>query len=127
MQDIPFISSGYKFMVTEAPTMKMRESDNGELVPAEDRRTGDIPFVVMLFAKPRPVEGQRSSKGEEIKVTVTAEPGDEITEGSYVELVNPVLNTWQTVGKDGRISGSGLWFKAHALKPAGLGAAQVAA
>lgn len=36
MQDIPFVSSGYRFMVTEAPTMKMREI-KGSCSP---RRTG---------------------------------------------------------------------------------------
>jgi len=83
--------------------------------------------VVMLFAKPRPVEGRRPGKGEEIKVTLAADPGDGFEEGSYVELIDPVLNTWQTTGDDGRISGSGLWFKALGLKPVGMGAAQRAA
>src|SRR5438105_3330925 len=102
MQDIPFISSGYRFMVTEAPTMKMRETKSGELVPATDR-DGVQAFVVMLFAKPRPVEGRRPGKGEEIKVTLAADPGEGFEEGTYVELINPVLNTWQTTGEDGRI------------------------
>ncbi|MEU6645499.1 hypothetical protein ABZ863_23505 [Saccharomonospora sp. NPDC046836] len=127
MKDIPFVSSGYRFMVTEAPTMKMRENKTGELVPAADRQTGQVPFVVMLFAKPRPVVGQRPGKGEEIKVTVAHEPGEEIEEGSYVELVNPVLNTWQTTNDEGRITGSGLWFKAEAVKPAGQGGLSSAA
>lgn len=127
MKDIPFISSDYKFMITEAPTMKMREEKSGELVPAFDKNTKAIPFVVMLFAKPRPIEGQRTGKGEEIKVTLSTEPGEEFEEGMYVELISPVLNTWQTTGDDGRISASGLWFKAAGIKPAGPGAAQSAA
>lgn len=125
MQDIPFVSSGYRFMVTEAPTMKMREV-KGELQPATDR-DGVPAFVVMLFAKPRPVEGRRPGKGEEIKVTLATDPGEGFEEGTYVELIDPVLNTWQTTGDDGRITGSGLWFKAMGLKPAGSGAAQRAA
>ncbi|RBM19225.1 hypothetical protein DI005_16160 [Prauserella sp. PE36] len=125
MKDIPFVSSGYRFMVTEAPTMKMREK-GGEMVPAADRE-GRVPFVVMLFAKPRPVAGQRPGKGEEIKVTVASEPGEEIEEGSYVELINPVLNTWQTTNDEGRITGSGLWFKAEAVKLAGQGGLSSAA
>ncbi|GLY35254.1 hypothetical protein Amsp01_012780 [Amycolatopsis sp. NBRC 101858] len=125
MQDIPFVSSGYRFMVTEAPIMKMREV-KGEMVPATDRE-GNPAFVVMLFAKPRQVEGRRPGKGEEIKVTLAADPGEGFEEGSYVELIDPVLNTWQTTGDDGRISGSGLWFKALGLKPVGAGAAQRAA
>ncbi|MGH3610496.1 MAG: hypothetical protein ACRDRD_20770 [Pseudonocardiaceae bacterium] len=122
MQDIPFIGSGYKFMVTEAPTMKMREV-KGEMEPAVDKRTGAISYVVMLFAKPRAASGERPGKGEEIKVTLATEPGEEFTEGMYVELINPVLNTWQTTNDEGRITGSGLWFKAQGLKPAGSGAA----
>ncbi|UOZ04632.1 hypothetical protein [Amycolatopsis sp. WQ 127309] len=125
MQDIPFVSSGYKFMVTESPIMKMREV-KGEMVPAVDRE-GNQAFVVMLFAKPRQVEGRRPGKGEEIKVTLAVDPGEGFEEGSYVELIDPVLNTWQTTGDDGRISGSGLWFKAFGLKPVGMGAAQRAA
>jgi hypothetical protein len=127
MQDIPFISDGYKFMVTEAPTMKMKEGKDGELAPVADKRTGEIPFVVMLFAKPRPVEGKRPGKGEEIKVTLATDPGDGFDEGTYVELIAPVLNTWQTTNDEGRITGSGLWFKAQGLKPAGLGAVRDAA
>lgn len=126
MQDIPFISTGYRFMVTEAPTMKMRETKSGEMVPATDR-DGVQAFVVMLFAKPRPVEGRRPGKGEEIKVTLVTDPGEGFEDGTYVELINPVLNTWQTTGDDGRITGSGLWFKAEGLKPAGLGAAAASA
>ncbi|MEU0532968.1 hypothetical protein [Amycolatopsis tolypomycina] len=125
MQDIPFVSSGYRFMVTEAPTMKMREV-KGELQPATDR-DGVPAFVVMLFAKPREAVNGRRAKGEEIKVTLPADPGDGFEEGTYVELISPVLNTYQVTNDEGRITGSGLWFKAMGLKPAGSGAAQRAA
>ncbi|MFE3179090.1 hypothetical protein ACFXPA_44430 [Amycolatopsis sp. NPDC059090] len=127
MQDIPFYSGGYKFMVTEAPVMKMREV-KGEMVPAVDKNTDLTEFVVMLFAKARkPGRNGRIGKGEEIKVTLATDPGEGFDEGTYVELVNPVLNTWQTTNDEGRITGSGLWFKAEGLKPAGAGAVRDAA
>ena len=127
MQDIPFYSGGYKFMVTEAPTMKLKEV-NGEMIPAVDRRTGATSFVVMLFAKPRKAgPNGRIGKGEEIKVTLATDPGDGFDEGTYVELLDPVLNTYQTTNDEGRITGSGLWFKAEGLKPAGAGAVRDAA
>ena len=127
MKDIAFIASNYRFMVTEEPTMKTRENrKTGELETATDR-DGVVQFVVMLFAKPRPVLGQRPGKGEEIKVNLASDPGEGFTEGMYVELVNPVLNTYEMTNDEGRITGSGLWFKAEGLKPAGQGAASVAA
>ena len=67
MQDIPFVSSGYRFMVTEAPTMKMREV-KGELQPATDRE-GRPAFVVMLFAKPR----HRSAPWADVR-SIAADP-----------------------------------------------------
>ncbi|WP_026452809.1 hypothetical protein [Saccharomonospora iraqiensis] len=118
MDDIPVNLSGYRLMVTEEPTMKMRENKAGEMEPATDRY-GVAKFVVMLFAKPRPVQGQRTGKGEEIKVTLVADPGEGFEEGSYVELINPILNTYEMRGEDGRITASGVWFKADGLKPAG--------
>ncbi|WIX81724.1 hypothetical protein QRX50_13650 [Amycolatopsis carbonis] len=127
MQDIPFYSGSFKFMVTEAPTMKMREDKSGDLSPVVDRRTGETAFVVMLFAKPRPVVGQRAGKGEEIKVTLATDPGEGFDEGTYVELIDPVLNTYQTTNDEGRITGSGLWFKAQGIKLAGSGAVRDAA
>ncbi|MEW2508405.1 hypothetical protein AB0878_48900 [Amycolatopsis sp. NPDC047767] len=127
MQDISWYSGNYKFMVTEAPVMKMREDKSGEMVPVVDRKTQLNAFVVMLFAKPLPVPGQRPGKGEEIKVTLTTDPGDGFDEGTYVELIDPVLNTYQTTNDEGRITGSGLWFKAQGIKPAGSGAVRDAA
>ncbi|MEU3624104.1 hypothetical protein BS329_32855 [Amycolatopsis coloradensis] len=127
MQDIPFVSTGYKFMVTETPTMKMRENKKTkELEPAVT--DGVAEFVVMLFAKAKaPGRNGRMAKGEEIKVTLATDPGDGFDEGTYVELIAPMLNTWQTTNDEGRITGSGLWFKAEGLKPAGLGAVRDAA
>lgn len=118
MKDIPVNLGGYRLMVTEEPQMKMRENPAGEQEPVVDR-DGITQFVVMLFAKPRPQPGVRPGKGEEIKVNLSCDPGEGFTEGSYVELVNPVLNTFEIADRENprKISQAGVWFKADGLKP----------
>ncbi len=118
LNDIPVILSHYKLMITEAPCVKMRELDGGQLVPVVDRNTNEEQFVVVLFAKARPSEGRRKTKGEEIKVNLPRDPGEGFEEGDYVELINPVINTYEMRGEDGKITASGLWFKADGLTPA---------
>jgi hypothetical protein len=103
-------------MVTEAPAVKMREV-NGQQIPVLDRDTQQEQYVVVLFAKPKPQPGQRAGKGEEIRVNLPAAPAEEVEEGDYVELVNLVINTYEMRGEDGRITASGMWFKADGLKP----------
>jgi hypothetical protein len=118
LNDIPVILSHYKLMITEAPCVKMRELDGGQMVPVVDRNTNEEQFVVVLFAKARPTEGRRKTKGEEIKVNLPRDPGEGFEEGDYVELINPVINTYEMRGDDGKITASGLWFKADGLTPA---------
>ncbi|MGZ3142508.1 hypothetical protein ACVDFE_11035 [Lentzea chajnantorensis] len=118
LNDIPVILSHYKLLITEAPCVKMRELDGGQMVPVVDRNTNEEQFVVVLFAKARPSEGRRKSKGEEIKVNLPRDPGEGFEEGDYVELINPVINTYEMRGEDGKITASGLWFKADGLTPA---------
>jgi hypothetical protein len=120
MQDISINLSNYRLMVTEEPTTKMRENKAGEMEPVTNK-AGETQFVVVLFAKQRPRQGQRPGKGEEIKVNLPVDPGDGFVEGSYVELIDPVLNTYEMRNDEGRITASGLWFKAAGLKPAGRG------
>lgn len=115
MRDIPVNLGGFKLMVTEPPTMKMTEKD-GTTVPVLDRNTKTPVFVVSLFAKRRPQEGGYASKGEEIKVTLTADPGEGFEEGIYVELIDAVVNSYSLETEDGRIL-SGISFKAMGLKP----------
>ena len=126
LQNIPANLGGFRLMVTEAPAVKMRETDRGELVPVVDRETGAEQYVVTLFAKPQPVAGRRPGKGEEIRVNLPSAPADEIEEGDYVELVGLVINTYEMRGEDGRITASGMWFKADALKPVARGLSSVA-
>jgi hypothetical protein len=118
MQDISINLSNYKLMVTEAPTMKTRENPQTGELETVTNRAGEVQFVVVLFAKPIPREGRRQGKGDEIRVNLAAEPGDGFEEGTYVELINGVLNTYEMRDDTGRITASGLWFKADGLKPA---------
>lgn len=98
--------------------MKMRENEAGEQVPVTDR-DGVAQFVVMLFAKAKPQPGVRSARGEEIKVNLSTDPGDGFAEGTYVELVGAVVNTFEIADREDprKISQAGIWFKANGLKP----------
>ena len=50
---------------------------------------GATKFEVALFVRLVPVEGQRTPKGEEIRVTLATDPGSEFHEGDWVELIDP--------------------------------------
>jgi hypothetical protein len=115
MQNLPVMLNGYKLTMVETPQRKMREDDRGNLIPVTDR-DGTAQFVVSLFAKLAVDPGQRAPKGEEIKVTLTSDPGDGFYEGQRVELISPQVSPYQVENR-GRVS-SGLSFKAQGLKPA---------
>jgi hypothetical protein len=114
VNNLPVILSGWKLTLVDPPTMKMREDERGHLVPVTDR-DGAAQFVVSLFAKLAVEPGQRAPKGEEIKVTLTADPGEGFYEGQRVELIDPRVSPYQVENR-GRVS-SGLSFKATGLKP----------
>ncbi|GAA1311491.1 hypothetical protein [Pseudonocardia xinjiangensis] len=115
MQNLPVILSGWKLTLVDPPERKIREDERGNLVPVTDR-DGTAQFVVSLFAKLAVGPGQRAPKGEEIKVTLTADPGEGFHEGQRVELIDPQVSPYQVENR-GRVS-SGLSFKAAGLKPA---------
>lgn len=117
MRDIAVELSGYRLTVVEAPEMKMKRDGSGPVVD----RNGAPQFVVSVFAKARAVDGQRAPKGEEIRVTLETDPGDEdFFEGQRVELISPRVNAWEIRDEEtGRMS-SGLAFKALGLKPGPL-------
>lgn len=125
MQDISVNLANYTLMVTEEPTVKMREGGNGELVQVTNR-AGEVQFVVSLFVKAAPLPGRRS-KGEEITVNLPADPGEGFDLGTYVELINPVINTYEIPDRENprKIASAGIWFKADGLKPAGRGLSSV--
>jgi hypothetical protein len=113
MRDIPVMLNGYKLTVVEPPMPKVRE--DGTVIT---NREGVTQFVVSLFAKLRVPPGQRAPKGEEIKVTLEADPGPGFEEDERVELVNARLNAYQLDTPDGRTV-AGISFKAVALTPVG--------
>jgi len=117
LQDIPVFMGHFKVMITETPAAKMKRNTDGVEVPATDRE-GRPQYVVTVFVKPVPREGGRKLKGEEVKVNLgPVFPGEDFEEGDYVELINPVVNTYELTNDQGRITGSGLWWKADGLKP----------
>ena len=118
MRDIPVMLNGYKLTVVEPPMPKVRE--DGTVIT---NREGVTQFVVSLFAKLRVPPGQRAPKGEEIKVTLEADPGPGFAEDDRVELVNARLNAYQLDTPDGRTV-AGISFKAVGLTPVGGGARQ---
>jgi len=126
MQDIPVNLGGYTLMVTEEPSIKMREGDDGELVQVINR-AGELQFVVSLFAK-APSQPGRRSKGEEITVNLPVDPGKDFKAGTYVELIKAVINTYEIPDRDNprKIASAGIWFKAEGLKPAKRGLSSAA-
>ena len=116
MRDLPVLLSGYRCTVVDPPCPKTRDDGTGNQVTVTDR-DGVVQFVVSLFVKQRAQPGQRTPKGEEIKVTLATDPGPGFDEDTRVELVEPRINSYQIDSADGR-SISGLAFKALGLKPA---------
>ena len=119
LKNIPANMQGYKLMVTEAPTLKMRENDNGVQEVVTDRQ-GVQQFIVSLFAKRKAQPGEFAGKGEEIKVTLTADPGEGFEEGAYVQLIDATVSYWERNGR------SGLSFRANGMTPLGANASAAA-
>lgn len=117
MQDLPINLSGHSLMVTEAPSVKMRENEAGEQEPVTNR-DGETQFVMNVFVKVITEAGVRARKGEEITVNLPVDPGTDIAEGAYVELVAPVINEYAIPDKKNPrlISNAGIWFKAQGVK-----------
>ncbi|PKB28731.1 hypothetical protein [Pseudonocardia alni] len=116
MKNLPVVLDGYKLTVVEPPAPKTREDANGAQIPVTDR-DGVAQFVVSLFAKLQVGPGERSPKGEEIKVTLTTDPGNDFPEDSRVQLIDPRINPYSIESGDGRTV-SGIAFKALGLRPA---------
>ncbi|HEX3781002.1 MAG TPA: hypothetical protein VHX38_15165 [Pseudonocardiaceae bacterium] len=114
MRDIPCNLGGYTLMVTEAPEMKTRKDDDGKDVIVTDRDTKETMFVVSVFAKQPAING-RKFKGEEIKITLEADPGD-VAEGTYVELIDARVSPY-SFKNDSNQTVAGISFRAHGLKP----------
>src|SRR3954452_22744222 len=116
IRDLPVVLSGFRCTVVDPPRPKTRDDGAGGQVVVTDRN-GTTQFVVALFVKQRDSPGERSPKGEEIKVSLATDPGPGFHEDPRVELVDPRINSYQIDSPDGR-SISGLAFKALGLKAA---------
>ena len=110
MRDIPVNLGGYRLMVTEAPVLKTREGENGPEVVTD--RDGANLYTVSLFAK------KKGEKGEEIKVTLTTDPGESVEEGDMVELIDATITPYSFKNDRGEVV-AGIAFKAAGLKPVG--------
>ena len=106
MRNIPVNLGGFKLRVVEEPSIKADQ--DGKVITAYG--TSDPLYTVAVFAKPAATQDGFRGRGEELKITLTVDPG-EIAEGELVELVAPTVSHWE---RDGR---SGLTWKAQALKP----------
>lgn len=120
MQNLPVDLGGYKLRVSEAPEMKTRIiKETGQVVPATEYGSDEPQFVVVVFAKAKEANPNgRRAKGEEIKVTLPCDPGEEIEEGMVVELSGVTASPYEIKEGD-RITNSGLSFKARTIIPIG--------
>ena len=116
MRDLPVMLGGYKLTVVDPPAPKTREQGGRETVVVD--RDGVTLFVVSVFAKLRVPAGARAPKGEEIKVTLTSDPGEGFEEDTRVELIDARVSPYDMKTEDGRTL-SGLSFKAAGIKLAG--------
>lgn len=107
MRNIPVNLSGYKLRVVEEPSIKA--DLDGKVITAYG--TSDPLYTVAVFAKPLATDDGYRGKGEELKITLSVDPGP-VEEGELVELIGATVSHWE---RDGR---SGLTWKAQGLKPA---------
>ncbi len=116
MQNLPINLSGFRLLVTEEPAVKTREID-GKRVPVTNRN-GETQFVVAVFCKRQPMPGQeQQDRGEEIRVNLPVDPGSGFEVDTRVELIDPVVNTYEMRNDLGVITATGQWYKAAGLKP----------
>lgn len=113
MRNIPVSLEGFTLLTGEAPTVKMVEEKGKPPVAAVDRRTGETLYTVSLMVI-SPVDGAtgRRPKPTVITVTLECDPGDAVTEGMRVELIDPRVSHWENEGR------SGLAWRAQAVVPA---------
>jgi hypothetical protein len=110
MRDIPVVLTGWRLMVTEEPALKTREVDGASEIVTD--RDGVSQFVVSVFAK------SKGQKGEEIRVTLSTDPGEGFEDGTLVELVGATVSPYSFKNAKGETV-SGLAWRAMGLKPLG--------
>jgi hypothetical protein len=130
LRNLPVVLDGYTLMITEAPEVKMRTDDDGNVLgPKLVYGTDQPEYVVSLFAKRTADANGRKGKGEEIKVTLTSDPGEDWTEGQYVALRRCTVSLTAIPHPTVRnaFSFAGLSFQAEGLSPAVRNGGQAAA
>lgn len=110
MRNIPVVLTGFRLMVTEEPSLKTREVDGTAEVVTD--RDGASQYVVSVFAK------SKGEKGEEIRVTLSTDPGEGFEDGTLVELVGATVSPYSFKNNRGETV-SGLAWRALGLKPLG--------
>ncbi|GAA2509941.1 hypothetical protein [Pilimelia columellifera] len=106
MRNIPVNLAGFKLRVVEEPSIKVDQE--GKVSTAYG--TDEPLYTVGVFAKPAATDDGYRGKGEELRVTLSANPTG-VQEGDLVELIGATVSHWE---RDGR---SGLTWKAQGLKP----------
>ncbi|MGA6093346.1 hypothetical protein [Amycolatopsis sulphurea] len=91
--------------------MKIAKDEKGREFEVTDRQTGEKKFAVSLFLKAK----VRGEKGEEVRFTLDADPGEGFEEGMVVELIAPRMSPYSFKNKDGETV-SGVAFAAVGLK-----------
>lgn len=110
MRNIPVVLTGFRLMVTEEPSLKTREVDGTSEIVTD--RDGASQYVVSVFAK------SKGEKGEEIRVTLSTDPGEGFEDGTLVELVGATVSPYSFKNNRGETV-SGLAWRALGLKPLG--------
>lgn len=114
MRNIPCDLSNYTARVAEVPGVKMGKDDQGREFEVTDKQTGEKKFVAALFLKSK----IRGEKGEEVRFTLDADPGEGFEEGMAVELIAPRMSPYSFKNGNGETV-SGVSFAAVGLKPVG--------
>ncbi|WP_037317175.1 hypothetical protein [Amycolatopsis orientalis] len=110
MRNIPVNLAGYRLTVSENPEMKMRKVDGREEVVTD--REGVTKYTVALMVK------AKGEKGEEIRVTLDADPGEGFSEDDMtrVELIDPRVTPYSFKNDRGETV-SGVAWGAAGMKP----------
>ncbi len=100
LKNVPVVLEGYKLRVAEDPDVKKYTNETGKEEIQTDNNGAPM-YEMPLYMRARPVEGQRTAKGFEVKVTLETEPGPDVVEGEVVELINPRISEWARNNRNG--------------------------
>lgn len=98
-KNLPVQLEAYKVRALEAPQLKTFQNDQGK-IEQQTNQDGTPLYELSVFIRQRPQEGQRTPKGFEAKVTLEAEPQEQL-EDEVIDLVNPRISQWARNGREG--------------------------